>query len=249
MRHILATENREILTRYASLPTVYAFDFDGTLAPIVADPKRACMRPETSALFVELAQKRPCAIVTGRQRSDVVKRLDDALIIDVIANHGIESLRMDATFALAMADVRAVMHTLESLEGVFVEDKTFTLAVHYRRAPDTAAAREAVYEILRTLPQVRLLGGELVVNVVPKDAPHKGDAMLALMKRGTFDAAVYVGDDETDEDVFRLRAPPEILKVRVGHSTASKADFFLEHQREIDLLLDVLLGAQAGVQQ
>lgn len=242
-RHILAPEHRGALARFAALPTLYAFDFDGTLAPFVADPKRAQMRPATRARFFELARVRPCAVVSGRSRSDLVNRLDAAPVVGLVGNHGIEPLRMDASFALAMAGVRtAVGFKLEALEGVLLEDKTFTLAVHYRLARDTDAARAAILEILSAVSGIRIVGGELVVNVIPKDAPHKGDALRGLMDRGVFGAALYIGDDETDEDIFRLEGPPDILTIRVGYSRNTAASYFLEHQSEIDPLLDVLLA-------
>lgn len=243
MRHILDADNRHVLARFQSMPTLCAFDFDGTLAPFVADQKAARMRPETLALFGELARRRPCAVVSGRARADLVKRLDDAPVIGIVGNHGIEPLQMDAAFALKMAAVRSgVLRPLEALDGVFVEDKTFTLAVHYRLAPDAVVARAAIIDVLEDVEGVRLLGGELVVNVIPVDAPHKGDALIRLLDREIFGAAIYVGDDETDEDVFRLESPPEILKVRVGYSAATSAAYFLEQQSEIDLLLEALLA-------
>ena len=54
---------------------------------------------------------------------------------------------------------------------------------------------------------MRVIPGKLVINVVPDAAPSKGDALVALRDRTEADIAMYVGDDVTDEDVFRLDQP------------------------------------------
>ena len=242
MRHILAPENRVHLARVASLPSLLAFDFDGTLAPFSADPSQARMRPTTRALFHELATSRPCAVVSGRAHADLATQLQGLPVAALVGNHGIEPDAVDASFARVIADARARLEAkLDPIPGVYLEDKTFTLALHYRHAPDRHEARARIDDAVRGLRTVRAISGELVVNLVPKDAPHKGAALLRLIESMVFAAAIYVGDDETDEDVFRLEGPPEVLTVRVGYSTTTRAGFFLEHQDEVDLLLGALL--------
>jgi len=82
------------------------------------------------------------------------------------------------------------------------------------------------------------------VNVLPPDAPHKGLALERLRTEQGCDTALYVGDDETDEDVFTLDRPGQLLSVRVGASGRSQAAYFLKNQGEIDVLLDLLLRAR-----
>ncbi len=59
-------------------------------------------------------------------------------------------------------------------------------------------------------------------------------------------AAIYVGDDETDEDVFALDQPGRLLSIRVGPSAASRADYYIESQAEIDQLLSLLIRLRDG---
>jgi trehalose 6-phosphate phosphatase len=78
------------------------------------------------------------------------------------------------------------------------------------------------------------------VNIVPADAPHKGMALERERSRLFCDTAIYVGDDETDEDVFALDQPGRLLSIRVGRKEDSRADFYLESQAGIDPLLRLL---------
>ncbi len=81
-----------------------------------------------------------------------------------------------------------------------------------------------------------------MVNLLPTDAPHKGIALERARTRFACDTAIYVGDDETDEDVFALDQPGRLLTIRVGQKRESLASYFLRNQGEIDRLLETLLG-------
>ncbi len=259
MRHALAADNRRALARVLAMPCLCAFDFDGTLAPFVADPDRAVMRASTRELFVELAAARLCAVVSGRQRDDVMARVEGARLVEVIGNHGIEPHGVDSAHAVTMRAARdALAATLDAVAGVHIEDKGFTLAIHYRHAPDRVEAREAIHKALALARGVRILGGELVVNVTPRGALHKGDALMAVARRAGVAAAVYIGDDETDEDVFMMagatgtpspHAPVELFTVRVGYSNNTRAAYFLEHQDEVDLFLAALIQDSALIRE
>jgi trehalose 6-phosphate phosphatase len=82
--------------------------------------------------------------------------------------------------------------------------------------------------------------GKRVVNVVPAEAPHKGDAFRQLLRAERAEQALYVGDDDTDEDVFRLEPPDRPVTVRMGPSRRSRAEYFVREQGEIDDLLRML---------
>ena len=72
--------------------------------------------------------------------------------------------------------------------------------------------------------------------MVPASAPHKGAALLELMHQLDCTAALYIGDDDTDEDVFSL-PDTRILTVRIGKNKISAARFFLKRQTEITEVL------------
>ena len=66
MKHILAAPQRELLAQLAWSNVLLGFDYDGTLAPIVADPARAELRADTRRLLTRLAELYPCVVVSGR---------------------------------------------------------------------------------------------------------------------------------------------------------------------------------------
>jgi trehalose 6-phosphate phosphatase len=166
-----------------------------------------------------------------------------------MGNHGLEPGEHLSTFERLVAAARPLLEeALAGHPGVDVEDKRFSLAVHYRRSRRKRDARAAIYRAVQALPRpTRTIPGKLVINVLPERAPHKGDALLRLRSKEGADTAIYVGDDETDEDVFQLDQPGRLLSVRVGRSESSEAAYYLRSQREIDIMLSRLTGfRQAG---
>ncbi len=84
-----------------------------------------------------------------------------------------------------------------------------------------------------------------MLNLLPAGAPDKGVALTRLRARERATVALYVGDDVTDEDVFRLGQPGRLLSVRVGRSRRSAASHYLRDQAEIDDLLARLVALRA----
>jgi trehalose 6-phosphate phosphatase len=250
VKYILARRNIGALTRLADIRPLLAFDFDGTLAPIVGDRDAAAMRRTTARLFRDVCGKFPCAVISGRSRDDVARRLGDAAVRYVIGDHGADDGTAGARFQGQMRRVLAALRAaLASEAGVDFEDKGASLAIHYRHARDRGAARHAIERALtRIAGGVRLVPGKCVVNVLPAAAPHKGDALAALLLAERPGAALFAGDDDTDEDVFRLPAAPSLVTVRVGASRRSAAEYFVRDQQDIDHLLEVLAGARTGTQ-
>lgn len=235
-----------MVARLASGRTLLAFDFDGTLAPIVSDRHLARMRPRTARLFFEACERYPCAVISGRSRSDILPRIAPARARHVVGNHGIERGGALSPVAKDVAESRAFLHSsLAHLAGVEIEDKIHSLSVHYRRAPCEAAARDEILGATNRLPMpMRVVGGKLVINLIPAGAPNKGDAVVALHAAEAAESTLYVGDDITDEDVF-VRGEPGLVSVRVGASRESAAPYFLRTQKEIDALLRALIVRRA----
>ncbi|HEX6274266.1 MAG TPA: trehalose-phosphatase [Polyangiaceae bacterium] len=239
MKRILSPGNVEVLAQYAWSNVLLAFDFDGTLSPIVADREAARMRDVTSELFDRVCRLYPCAVISGRSREDVMRRVNGAPLRYVVGNHGLEPGPHMASFEAQVAEVRPILEqSLAALPGIDVEDKRFSIAVHYRRSRRKRDARRAIHEAVDRLPhQMRIIPGKLVVNVIPGRAPHKGDALVQLRETCRADTAVYVGDDATDEDVFALDQPGRLLSIRVGSSRTSSAAYCVPGQRDVDTLL------------
>jgi trehalose 6-phosphate phosphatase len=243
MRYVLAAAGRKVVEQFARSRTLLALDFDGTLAPIVADPDRAAMRSSTRRLLRRVARAYPTVVLSGRSRVDVGRRVLGLGLTEVIGNHGIEPAptRARAT-RRARRWVPLLEERLAGLPGVVIEDKGLSLAVHYRLSREKKKARARIHAAAARLGRVRLLGGKQVVNVLPAGAPHKGLALERARARQGCETAIYVGDDDTDEDVFSLGQPGRLLGIRVGRRRGSAAAWCIRRQSEIDALLRLLLA-------
>jgi trehalose 6-phosphate phosphatase len=241
MKPILAAKYRPILATFAHDRTLVAFDFDGTLAPIAPRPADATMRASTTRLLSVVARRYPCVIVTGRSLRDVTERLHGAPV-EIVGNHGAEpqAKGVDVRRVIARAR-RALVPIVKRWPGAWLEDKIYSLSVHYRDAEETATGPAAVKALARRLPGVRLVPGKLVLNLVARGAPDKGVAVEAARRRHDCRRVIFVGDDYTDESVFREARPSRLLGVRVGESERTRAGFCLRRQDEIDQLLAALV--------
>jgi trehalose 6-phosphate phosphatase len=245
MRDILARASRDAIETFAGSRVLLAFDFDGTLAPIVREPDRARMRASTRRLLRRVARSYPCIVLSGRSRADVERRVRGVGFAGVVGNHGLEPWHATTT---VLDEVRKwaplLQERLRGMRGVVIEDKGHSVAVHYRRARDKTATRARILTAAAGLGEVRLVGGKQVLNVLPAGAPHKGTALERARTRLRCDTALYVGDDETDEDVFTLDQPGRLLTVRVGRRRDSAADYCIRSQADIDRLLLCLLACR-----
>jgi len=250
MHYLLASRGRRQLDLLTGTPTLYAFDFDGTLARIVRRHQDARLARPIREWLVELGKRAFTAVISGRSVADLHIRVAGA-VPHLIGNHGLEGLhaapqvlrQARETCGAWKRQVEKGFSAALARAGVLVEDKTYSLAFHYRIAGRKRAAREAVFTMLAELhPLPRILIGKDIVNVIPAGAPHKGVALLELMHQLNLRAALYVGDDETDEDVFSL-SDARIVTARIGKKKTTAAKFFLARQSEITHLLRYLVHA------
>jgi len=225
--------------------TLIGLDFDGTLSPIVPLPDGAYMTQSMSKTLNALIGMSKVAIISGRSVDDILHRIPVRPSY-VLGNHGIEGLPGTRDLCLHanrltddwVRQLRAANGVEAACRGVVVEDKTFSLAIHYRLCIDRTHARQQIEERVVALnPKPRIIHGHCVLNLLHPDAPDKGVAFDSLMALSGCDNAVFIGDDETDELVFR-GAPEGWLTVRVGYAAGSAARFFLHQQMEVSLLLE-----------
>jgi trehalose 6-phosphate phosphatase len=243
MKDILSPEARPVLRAVARERQLLAFDFDGTLAPIVPVRALAAMPDSTRTLLRIAALLYPCAVISGRSRSDLLPRLAGVPLLAVVGNHGAEAGRgpVDPSDRGVIAGWKATLEaSLRSVPGVEIEDKGLSLAVHYRRSPSGPAVRRAIRAAAAALDGARVFPGRAVVHVVASGSHDKGAAIASLLSRAGLDRALYVGDDTTDEDAFRARFVSP--GVRVGRAHASTARYYLPAQDAIDKLLYLLIS-------
>lgn len=240
---ILSKRHARVLARFAASDVLVALDYDGTLAPIVSTPRKARMRTRTRQLLAAVAQRYPCVVISGRARDDVTARVSSIPVWHVAGNHGLEPWGEEALYATRVRSwMRKLRRGLAGVEGVTIEDKTYSVTLHFRQAKRKDRARRAVTDALRLLRGARIIGGSLAFNVVPRGAPHKGQALERARRLLACDTAIYVGDDETDEDAFAAGRSDRLLSVRIGNARRSSATYRLRDQREIDRFLGRLLA-------
>jgi trehalose 6-phosphate phosphatase len=238
MKSLLAPQNRPVLCRLGRDRVLLAFDFDGTLAPIVADPARAHLRPRTRRLLTEVARKYPCVVISGRNRADVVRRVSGIPLRRVFGNHGIEpSPALPAARRAVRRWLACLKPRLEGVAGIVFDDKGASLAIHYRKSRNRSTALKAILTATADLREARVLQGLLVVDLLPKGAPNKATSLQLEMRRVHCDSALYLGDDKTDEDVFALSRRLPLLAVRVRRKARSLAPYYLASQADVDALL------------
>lgn len=242
MINLLSAEGLDVIRTAARERTLLAFDFDGTLAPIVERSADAQLGPQTRALLRAAAQLFPCAVISGRAREDLGRRLHQVPALMLAGNHGAER-EPDPPPPIVRTRVRAWAAALGDAldeDGIEIEDKGFTLAVHYRRARNPEDVRRRILRLASLLPGARVFGGPAVVNLAPIGAPTKADAIDAFAARFPPAPLLFAGDDETDEDAFRC--PLVTYPIRVGRSEDTAARYCLDGQQNIDRLLWALVS-------
>lgn len=247
MRHLFSPAGREALARLLQQRPLLGFDFDGTLAPIVARPHDARIPRAVSLQLARLAQRLPVAIITGRALEDVRGRLGFEPGF-IVGNHGAEDSADPQRSEALVRGLDPLRLRIEAQRaafdaaGVLVEDKGASIALHYRLAPDRERARVLIGALrLAEDPALRIFSGKMVENVVAVDAPDKAGAMRTLVARCQADSAFFAGDDVNDEPVFES-APLHWLTVRIGRDDPhSCARFFLDSPAEMAIALQAML--------
>jgi trehalose-phosphatase len=199
-------------------------DFDGTLCEFDPDPDAVHLPDRRRELLLDLGNRPDVTlgIVTGRRLEDVRRRTQLGSGTYYAGLHGLQISGPGVTFvhpdvANATHALRKLVYTLglefKSIPGVFVEDKTYSIAAHFREASALDAAR--VPEIVQTHAAslfadgtLRSMSGAAVIELLPNIDWNKGNAVAWIreMVASTHadPAVVYIGDDVTDEDGFRV---------------------------------------------
>lgn len=243
MKYLLGPKGLMDLRAWKTEKTLFAFDFDGTLSQIQKGRTEARIAPSTLRWLVDLSSQVPVAIISGRSLIDLKSRMPLAGAY-FVGNHGLEGLAKWSV-QRSRAKKTAKGWLAQFLQkgfssGVEIEDKGYSLSIHFRKAKNKEKVRRQILNRVKDLqPEPRVIGGKSVYNLVPQNSPHKGDALIELKRRAKAKRVFYIGDDDTDEDVFSLSSS-SLMKVRVGMKRTSKADYYIKNQSEINRLLKSL---------
>ncbi len=248
MTDLFSAAGVQALREFSAAPLICLFDFDGTLAPIEKDPMQVFLPLAVQQKLQALQRFVRVGIVTGRALKDLRSRL--GFVPDyLIGNHGIEgimdwesrTLNFPAQCALWAEQLGAAIQLIDP--AIWIEDKHYSLSVHFLQARDVQNARQQLSLLIAQLePAPRVIPGKNVFNLIPATAMDKGQAVVQLLLQAQVAHAIYVGDDVTDEDVFQLHHP-DIFTVRVGRGVQSAAAFFIPDYQYIGDLLDLLLSS------
>jgi trehalose 6-phosphate phosphatase len=225
-----------------------ATDFDGTLCPIAQTPSEVHLAPATIEILRHAVgcQRLTLAVISGRALQDVRCRLP----LDVLfaGNHGLEIAGGGLSFvhdgarqlrsSLSNA-CKALTAVLSQWPSAWIEDKGLSATLHFRKVDHRHhnsllfAARRAVGALGRVLA---LRVGRLALEIRPKVRWDKGSALQYIHeKAGPFDACICLGDDRTDESMFRANSSQ--LNIRVGGLTATAATHYLLDSTEVAIFL------------
>jgi trehalose-phosphatase len=241
---------------------ILLFDFDGVLSAIAPTPDASIITEEYAALLKQCAARFPVAIITGRKMSEVKEKIssDDFFYM---ANHGLEWEEdgKDHTKPVPAETVETIKTAKEKVgllldryPGMLLEDKLFSIVVHYRLIqPELIPAfTEEVESLLKPFTKTRKLRlDHSIMNfeLRPEIDWDKGDSALFATehlrkKTGKSLVPIYLGDAQTDEDAFEALQKGGI-SIRVNSSEnkgiKSAAEYCLKDQEEVGRFMKWIL--------
>ena len=220
------------LRRYAIL-----LDIDGTILDIAPTPREVWVPPKLRHTLTRLRDRTggALALVSGRPLADI-DLIFAPLQLAAVGGHGAELRPLPNAAAQTRVtslstELKRALATLTALgPGILVEDKGYSLALHYRLAPDLGPAlKAAVADVCSRLPAgaVEVLPGKAVVEIKPARV-SKALAVDELMKIPPFSdrLPIFIGDDVTDEPVFPVIAQFGGLGFSVGRVVPGVEGYF-----------------------
>jgi trehalose 6-phosphate synthase/phosphatase len=247
----------ELMKQYqAAARRALLLDYDGTLVPFVEDPKLARPDREVLELLAALAAMpgNEVMIVSGRPRR-VLEEWVGQLPVSLVAEHGVWLRPRGGEWRMLKAittdwkeRVRPILQLyVDRLPGALLEEKEFSLAWHYRGADPEQASRRA-RELLDALAgftrniDVQVLEGNKVLEI-RNTGVSKGTAASEWLASQGADFILAIGDDWTDEDLFRA-LPPPAHSVRVGLANTAARYYLSSHTAVRRVLRDLIQAAR-----
>ncbi len=255
------SSEEEIKKRVKYTELAVFLDYDGTLTPIVDDPEDAVLETAMRDTLAELSKNTTVAIISGRDLPDLRQRLGLSSSIFLAGSHGFdiagggkwrETLEKGTEFLPLLDRAESELHQrLNVIQGIHVERKRFSIAIHYRHVQDKDLARlkTDIESILDQEPRLRGSSGKKVYQIQPRIDWDKGKALtwilgkLGLNRNKLF--ALYIGDDITDEDAFRTLPGWGVgIVVRDGDRRTS-AEYRLDNPEDVRAFLNFLIQVRS----
>ena len=251
----------------AQRPFGLATDIDGTLSPIVRTPDVAAVTPLCRRYLQEIRQRVEVVAVISGRAPEVARRLVGVEELLYIGNHGLSWWRQGREETLAEAvpyetmvrEAKKELTVRLNLPGLILEDKGPILAFHYRQCADHEATRQAILAALAPWETrgLRVREGRMVFELAPPVDIDKGTALARLMQTYRLAGVLYLGDDLTDVDAFKvLRAWRDKGKVsgvavavanpESGPKVMEEADYWVDGVPGVEWLLGAIATAVAA---
>ena len=171
-------------------PSMFCFDFDGTLADIVDNYEEVIFEPKTHINIKELSQKYFVSILTGRSLENI-KNIINIPGLTYVGNHGLE-IQFNASLSwqhpnIPLQQIKTIKQQLNScfynIPGVFIEDKGLTLALHFRKVNEKNlnSIHTKATSILKKHPKIHFFMGKKVINITPKVKWNKGKSLAKAL--------------------------------------------------------------------
>jgi len=237
--------------------TLILLDFDGTLVDFTIEIANSIPSPELLNLLHKVADRpdNELIIITGR-RQDEISSLVGHLPIGIIAEHG-AMIRENSIWRPLFDgstdwknDVLQICRNFAAASpDSFIEEKTFSLAWHYRNVEQQTGTINS-RKLIKALKEIalrynlKIIDGKKVVEIISKNI-NKGTATRYLLGKKNYDYILSIGDDKTDEDMFRVLVKYQnAYTVKIGHEDTC-ARFKVHNIRQVIMLLEQLV-TEAG---
>jgi trehalose-phosphatase len=247
----------EISSRLSKGRTAVFLDYDGTLTPIVSRPEDAVLSNAMRSVLKDLAERCTVAILSGRDLPDVKEKVGiDHLVyagshgFDIAGPQDLHITSQQGTSFLPTLDKAQedLNKELSNIPGAMVERKKFSIAVHYRnvKAESASDVSTIVNRVHADYPELRKSEGKKVLELQPGIDWNKGKALLWLLGKLGLDQPdvipMYIGDDVTDEDAFKVLADRGIGIVVQEAPRPSAAQYRLNDTDEVYRFLHWVVG-------
>jgi trehalose 6-phosphate phosphatase len=229
-------------------------DVDGTLVELASEPDSVCVESGLVSLLTSLQTELggAVALVSGRS-VDTLDRLFSPLHLPAAGNHGLERRGADGVMHQPApdADMPGILHEMEVFAaqnpGVIVENKTLSMALHFRNCPQVGSAATMLAEglIAARSKNLFLQKGKMMVEIRP-DRGDKGSAIADFMTESPFHGRipVFIGDDVTDESGFAVVNSYGGHSVRVGNGSETAAAYRVQDVTEVNGWLKEIVKAE-----